>query len=130
MAPGPDEAEAHEASRRTTTLGWGGVRFLPDGRTELVPEPEALARAIPHWVAMPEHLDDAVAIYLGAVTRPEPVVRAAAVRAFGAIAARYERVPKHDAVRRAAEQARGDPDPDVRAAADEAVAALRRVLGS
>ena len=131
MVEGTDGAAGKndsEAVQLGSALGWGGVVFRPDGSTAAMPEDEALAAAIAQWVYLPEHLDDAVAICLDVVTRPEPRVRTAAVSAFGAIARRYARVPREQAVRFAVARALQDPVDEVREAATTTTQALDQAL--
>lgn len=107
-----------------SALLWGGVSFGPDGRTEVIPEAEALAVAIGAWVNDPDMLEDAVRVYLTAIKRPEPFVRRAVLEAVEAIAQRYQRMPQRSAVTAAARDATSDEDATVRAAAVSALHAL------
>jgi hypothetical protein len=126
-APGQPEREVVHLG---SALVWGGVVIRPDGSTAAIPDHEALAVAIAHWVHLPEHLDDTVATCLDVVTRPEPLVRTAAVSAFGAIARRYARMPREQAVRSAVARALQDPVNEVRQAATMAQRAIDQVLGA
>jgi len=131
MAGRPDSIHGHDGSESRylgSVLGWRGVVVRSDGSTVAMPEHEALAAAIAQWVALPEHLDDAVAICLDVVTRPEPLVRAAAISAFGAIARRYSRLPREQSVRLAVARALHDPVGEVRQAAAAARHELEQAL--
>lgn len=121
---GPDD---YDVVHYDSVLGWGGIVIGPDGFGWPMDEVEALAGAIPAWVNIPEHLEDAVGICLEVVSRPEAVVRTAALAAFAAIARRYGRMPQRDAVARAVANARRDPEAAVRAAASEAAQALAQL---
>jgi len=114
MEKAPDDSEEYEVVYLDCALGWGGMEIGPDGYGHPMPEAEALTLAISEWVNIPEHLEDAVAICLRVLDRPEPAMRASALAAFSAIARRYGRLPQRDAVTRAVDRIRSDMDPAVR----------------
>jgi HEAT repeat protein len=124
-----EDADDYELTHLESALGWGGVQIGPDGVGHPIPEAAALASAIPVWVDIPEHHDDAVQIYVEALSRPEVPVRLAAATAVGAIARRYRRLPRADEARAALAAVLGDPDPSVRAAAEASLRTIREVLG-
>jgi hypothetical protein len=133
LVEGPDETHGHDETEIVhlgSALCWGGVIVRSDGSTVPMPEHEVLTAAIPQWVQLAEHLDDTVDICLDVVTRPESLVRVAAVSAFGAIARRYARLPQEQAVRLAVTRALHDPVDEVREAAAVARQAIEQALGT
>jgi hypothetical protein len=112
-----DDAEEYQETYMESALGWGGMIIGPDGIGRPMPEDEALIAAIPDWVGIPEHLNDAVQIYIQVLGRPEQSVRLAAVIAIGEVARRYGRLPHRTNARGAVMRALTDPSPEVRTAA-------------
>ena len=112
-----DAAEEYDETCIESTLGWGGMVIGPDGIGRPMPEHEALIAAIPEWVGISEHHDQAVQICIEVLERPEDEVRLAAVAAIGEVARRYGRLPNRTAARAAVIGALDDPSPDVRTAA-------------
>jgi hypothetical protein len=117
MKNNADDAEEYEETYMESALGWGGMIIGPDGIGRPMPEDEALTVAIPEWVGIPEHLDDAVQIYIEVLGRPEQSVRLAAVTALGEVARRYGRLPDRTNARGAVMRALTDPSSEVRTAA-------------
>ena len=117
MENDPDDAEEYQERYIESALGWGGMIIGPDGIGRPTPESEALTAAIPEWVGIPEHLDDAVRIYIKVLGRPEQSVRLAAVIAIGKVARRYGRLPDRTNARGAVMRALTDPSLEVRTAA-------------
>lgn len=128
MGRDPDDTEGHEVTYIGTTLGWGGIAIGSDGVGYPVPEHEALIAAIPQWVNLPEHLDDATRIYVEVLQRPEAAVRLAAVRAIGAVVRRYGRLPRPVEARVAVAHATNDTDLDVRNEAAATLSEIERLI--
>ncbi|HUQ84470.1 MAG TPA: hypothetical protein VM076_25170 [Gemmatimonadaceae bacterium] len=120
-----DEFDTYAASG----LMAGGVTIGPDGVARPMPEHQALAAAIPQWVLLPEHEADALAACLGFASHDHPVVRGAAVAAFGNLAVRYGRLENRERVVQAIELALRDREADVRDAAFRSATLLRQTLG-
>jgi hypothetical protein len=129
MKSAPDDSDEFEYTQRESMLGYGGVRIGLDGVSGPIPEPEALARAIPLWVGIPEHLETAVSTYISVMSRPEVSVRKAAVAAIGAVVEKYGRLPQESRARQAVLDALEDPSPEVSAAATATACIIRDVLG-
>lgn len=129
MAENRDDSEEYEVVHFDSVLGWGGMVIGPDGQGQPMPEAEALAAVIPDFVGVPEHLlDNAVAICLDALGRPELPVRIAALQAFAEIARRYRYLPQRETVIDAVENARRDPAAEVRQVAAATAQALQEAL--
>ena len=112
--PDFDDASAQYHSVYTdSVLGYGGVVLGADGIPRPMPEHEALAGAIAHWVQVADHEADALGACLEFATHDHPTVRAAAVAAFGDLVRRYGRLGERDRVVRAIERGLRDGDNDV-----------------
>lgn len=124
MPDARDDPDGYEYIYIGSALASGGVILNPDGSGRSMSEAEALAAAMPQWIEIPEHLDDAVRTYVAAMSRPENFVRLAAVTAIGEVARRYGRVPRRQDARAAVLRALDDADPEVRAAGTAALALI------
>jgi hypothetical protein len=94
-----------------------------------MPEPKALELAIPEWVRIPEHIDDAVSIYIDVMSRPEVAIRKAAMTAIAAVVLEYGRLPQESRARECVRKALDDSSPEVVASAVTTSAIILRVLG-
>ena len=112
----------HSGPRRVIT--WGGVSVDSDGHSENLPEAEALVSAIGAWISYPDLVAQATAAYVDLLRRPEPAVRHAILVAVQQLATRDGQVPNLPALRQAIATATNDSDPDVRAAARDALQAV------
>jgi hypothetical protein len=123
------DAEEYDYTYAESVLGWGGTIIGPDGIGEPMPDAEALAFAIPLWVDVPEHIENAVSIYLDVMSRPEAAIRNAAITAIGALVYRYGRLPHEARVRQIVREALADSSAEVSAAAAATSDIIRNVLG-
>ena len=129
MTNEPDDAEEYDETYVESTIGWGGMIIGPDGVGRPMPEADVLVMAIPGWVGLPEHLEQAVRIYVEVLDRPEAAVRLAAVTAIGEVARRYGHLPHPREAREAVGRALDDVDAGVRAAAGRAQQLINQIRG-
>ena len=128
--PDADNAsDEHYVSFFPSLLGYGGIRMDADGNSTDFPEHEALLAAIPMWVTVDEHEDDALDLCLEFAAHPLAEVRAAAVTAIGDLARRYGRLKQHERVSGTLRHALADADADVRQAATRSLQTLEETLG-
>lgn len=130
MTEQPDHDNAsheHYESFAPSVLGFGALRG--EGKGTAVPEHEVLATAIPMWVTVDEHADDALDLCLEFATHLHAAVRLAAVTAIGDLARRHGRLEQQERVSRTLRQALGEADADVRQAAARSCRILREDLG-
>jgi len=120
--------EYHEVYLESA-IGYGGIEFGPDGIGRPIPEPEALEYAIPLWLDIPEHIGDAIAMCVDALSRPEIKIRLAAATAIGEFVRRYHQLPHEENARKALSIALQDPSADVAAAAARTMELIGNVLG-
>jgi hypothetical protein len=129
MEPHSDDSDKYDYTYAESALGWGGMVIGPDGIGQPIPEADALAFAIPLWVDIPEHIEDAVSIYIGVMSRPEVAIRKAAITAIGAIVRQYRRLPQESRARQTLSEALKDSNAEVSAAAARTSDIIRDVLG-
>jgi hypothetical protein len=125
-----DMPSSSAPDHKKSVLGWGGVVIGSDGIGHPMAEAEALEHAIPKFVDAPEHMEDAVAIYIHVMSRPEVAIRKAAITAIGAIVSRYAWLPLESRARQTVKEALEDSSADVSAAARTTSDIIRDVLGS
>jgi hypothetical protein len=111
-----------------SAIGYGGIEVGPDGVGHPIPESEALEHAIPLWVDIPEHIGSAMAMYVEALSRPEPKIRLAAATAIGEVVRRYHQLPHEEGARKALSIALQDSSADVASAAARTIALIGNVL--
>jgi hypothetical protein len=129
MKPRSGDADEYDYTYAESALGWGGMIVGPDGIGEPMPDAEALAFAIPLWVDVPEHIENAVSIYLDVMSRPEAAIRKAAITAIGAVVHRYGHLPHEALARQTVREALADSSAEVSAAAAATSEIIRNVLG-
>lgn len=112
-----------------SALGWCGIIVDESGASHPMPEPQALELAIPQWVRIPEHIDDAVSIYIDVMSRPEMAIRKAAMTAIGAVVLEHGRLPHESRARECVRKALDDSSPEVVASAITTSDIILRVLG-
>ena len=122
----PDEYDLVHAD---SVLGYSGVILGADGVARPMPEHEALAGAIPHWVELADHEADTLGACLEFAAHDHPTVRAAVVTAFCELARRYRRLTERPRVVRAIELGLRDRDDDVRYAAARSADIIEETLG-
>ncbi len=124
-----DDPDEYDYTYAESALGWCGVVIGSDGIGQPIPEPDALAFAIPQWVDIPEHIEDAVSIYIDVMSRPEVAIRKAAITAIGAIVRQYGRLPLESRARLTVREALHDSSTEVSEAAAITSDIIRNVLG-
>jgi hypothetical protein len=112
-----------------SALGWCGVNVDESGASYPMPKQQSLELAIPQWVAIPEHIDDAVSVYIDVMSRAEVAIRKAAMTAIGAVVLEHGRLPQEFRARECVRKALDDSSPEVVTSAITTSDIILRVLG-